>query len=122
MKELDKVLDVKPTREAIMQMVELRIQNLLAFDELQSFNDTGKFLYKHSLISHKSERAELIRLLHSDPSEFLRRHRCVADSISRYERYLRDPSKADKKDKYRFLLAKHKDKDLLFKSILESVK
>lgn len=122
MKELDKVLDSEPTSSDVMQMVELRIQNLLAFDELQTFNDTGSFRYKHPLIQHKSERAELERLLHSDPKEFLRRYRCVTDSISRYERYLRDPSKIDKKKNYRALLTKYKDKDLLFKTILESVK
>ena len=122
MKELDKVLDEKPTPDAVAQMAELRIQNLLAFDELQNFNDTGKFLYKHPLIQHKSERAELEKLLHSDPAEFLRRHRCVTNSLCRYRRYLKDPTKADKKDKYRSLLSKYKDKDLLFKAILESAK
>ena len=122
MKELDKILDEKPTPDAVAQMAELRIQNLLAFDELKSFNDTGKFLYKHSLIQHRSERAELERLLHSNPSEFLRQHRCVSNSLCRYRRYLKDPEKADKKERYRALLSKYTDKDLLFKSILESAK
>ena len=122
MKELDKVLDSEPTSSDVMQMVELRIQNLLAFDELQTFNDTGKFRYKHPLIQHKSERAELERLLRSDSKEFLRRYRCVTDSIRRYERYIRDPSKKDKVKHYRNILTKYKDKDLMFKTILESVK
>ena len=43
MKQLDEQLDKKPTTQAVIDMAELRIRNLLAFEELQSFNDTGKF-------------------------------------------------------------------------------
>ena len=122
MKELDKVLDEKPTSASILKMVELRIQNLLAFDELKEYNDTGTFRFKHPLIHHRSERAELERLLRSDPQEFLRRHRCVHDNIRRYENYIRNPDKASKASHYKSLLQRHRDKDLLFKSILESIK
>lgn len=120
MKELDKVLDTAPTSGAVMQMVELRIQNLLAFSELQSYNDTGKFLYRHPLISHKSERSELEQLLKKDPQEFLRRHKCVLDNIRRYEAKLKNPELADKQSKFRTLLQRHRDKELLFKTILQS--
>lgn len=122
MKELDKVLDEKPTVASILKMVELRIQNLLAFDELQEYNDNGKFRFKHPLIQHRSERSELERLLRSDPQEFLRRHRCVYDNIRRYENYIRNPEKAGKAAHYKSLLQCYREKDLLFKSILESIK
>ena len=122
MKELDKVLDTAPTSGAVMQMVELRIQNLLAFSELQSYNDTGKFLYRHPLISHKSERSELEQLLKKDPQEFLRCHKCVLDNIRRYEAKLKNPELADKQSKFRTLLQRHRDKELLFKTILQSIK
>lgn len=59
MKQLDELLDKKPTRRAVVDMAELRIRNLLAFSELQTYNDTGMFRYKHPLIVHRSERAEL---------------------------------------------------------------
>ena len=52
MKQLDEQLDKKPTTQAVIDMAELRIRNLLAFEELQSFNDTGKFRYKHPFIAH----------------------------------------------------------------------
>ena len=87
MKQLDESLDRKPQKRDIMDMVELRIRNLQAFDELQSFNDTGKFLYIHPLITHQSERAQLTKLLKTDPHEFLRLHKNVADNIRRYESY-----------------------------------
>lgn len=122
MKELDKVLDTAPTSGAVMQMVELRIQNLLAFTELQSYNDTGKFLYRHPLISHKSERSELEQLLKKEPQEFLRRHKCALDNIRRYEAKLKNPELADKQSKFRTLLQRHRDKELLFKTILQSIK
>lgn len=122
MKELDKVLDTAPTSGAVMQMVELRIQNLLAFAELQSYNDVGKFLYRHPLICHKSERSELEQLLKNAPQEFLRRHRCVLDNIRRYEAKLRNQELAEKHEKFRALLQRHRDKELLFKTILQSIK
>ena len=89
MKQLDEQLDRKPTTQAIIDMAELRIRNLLAFEELQSFNDTGKFRYKHPFIVHQSERAQLEELLRKDPQEFLRRHKNVLDNIRRYESYLK---------------------------------
>ena len=50
MKQLDELLDKKPTRRAVVDMAELRIRNLLAFSELQTYNDTGmlseQFLYR----------------------------------------------------------------------------
>ena len=55
MKQLDELLETKPTEEAVKEMAELRIRNLQAFDELQSFNDTGKFLCKHPLLAGRSE-------------------------------------------------------------------
>ena len=34
MKQLDEQLDKNPTRQAVIDMAELRIRNLLAFEEL----------------------------------------------------------------------------------------
>ena len=96
MKQLDESLERKPQKRDIMDMVELRIRNLQAFDELQSFNDTGKFLYIHPLIAHQSERAQLEKLLQTDPQEFLRLHKNVTDNIRRYECYLK---RADRQNK-----------------------
>lgn len=60
------------TAADIFTMVRLRIRNLQAFKELQSYNDTGTFRYQHPLVEGKSERAELIKLLQQDPQEFLK--------------------------------------------------
>ena len=80
MKQLDEQLDSDPTESAVMEMAELRVRNLQAFDELQSLNDTGKFLFRHPLLSGRSELSQLAGLLAQNPSEFLRQHRNVLDN------------------------------------------
>lgn len=75
MLQLDERLDADPTADDVKQMAETRIRNLQAFNELQSYNDTGYFKLEHPLIKHKTERAELEKLLRTDPDEFLRKHR-----------------------------------------------
>jgi len=119
MKQLDESLDKKPARRDIMDMVELRIRNLQAFDELQSFNDTGKFLYIHPLIAHQSERAQLTKLMKADPQEFLRRHKNVADNIRRYESYLKRADRQTRRAQDKENLRRHREREALFKAILQ---
>lgn len=120
MKQLDEQLDEKPTKRAVTDMAELRIRNLLAFEELQSYNDTGKFRYKHPLIAHQSERAQLESLLRTDTQEFLRRHKNVLDNIRRYESYLKRPDRESRRTQDRENLRRHREREALFKAILES--
>lgn len=119
MKQLDKQLSEKPTPEAVAMMAELRIRNLQAFDELQSFNDKGRFLNKHPLLFGRSEFSKLIDLLRRDPAEFLRKHKNVLDNIKRYKAYLkRDDRKAHRADD-RKNLERHEEKEKLFQMVLE---
>ena len=114
MKQLDERLDKNPVKRDIMDMVELRIRNLHAFDELQSFNDTGKFLY-----IHQSERAQLTKLLKTDPHEFLRLHKNVADNIRRYESYLKRADRQTRRIQDKENLRRHREREALFKVILQ---
>ena len=50
MKQLDELLDKKPTKRAVIDMAELRIRNLLAFSELQTYNNTAIFRYNIRLL------------------------------------------------------------------------
>lgn len=120
MKQLDERLDDKPTKRAITDMAELRIRNLLAFEELQSYNDTGKFRYKHPLIAHQSERALLESLLRTDTQEFLRRHKNVLDNIRRYESYLKRTDRESRRTQDRENLRRHREREAIFKAILQS--
>lgn len=118
--QLDKVLDNEPNENDVKQMAELRIRNLLAFDELQSFNDTGFFLYKHPLIKNRGESIELESLLKEDPEEFLRKHRCTLDSVRRYESYIHKPERKKRRSSDKALLEKHRNRAAMFKTILET--
>lgn len=119
MKQLDELLETKPTAQAVADMAELRIRNLQAFAELQSFNDTGKFLYKHPILYGQSEIARLIRLLKANPAEFLRRHKNVLDNIKRYRSYLKRSDRKDRRQQDRQNLKRHQEQEQLFKMVLE---
>lgn len=122
MTKLDKQLDDKPTARAITEMAELRIRNLQAFAELRSFNDTGKFLYKHPLISSQSEYSQLEKLLKTNPAEFLRQHKNVADNIKRYKSYLKREDRKSQRKSDKNNLQRYRDREDLFKLILEQKK
>ena len=119
MKQLDELLETAPTAQAVAEMAELRIRNLQAFAELQSFNDTGKFLCKHPILFGLSEIAQLIKLLKADPAEFLRRHKNVLDNIKRYRSYLKRNDRKVNRDTDRNNLERHIQRERLFKMVLE---
>ena len=119
MKQLDKQLEESPTPEAVAALAELRVRNLQAFAELQSFNDTGKFLCKHPILFGRSEFSELLRLFKTDPAEFLRKHKNVLDNIRRYKAYIKRDDRKAQRLSDRKHLARHEEKERLFKMIIE---
>lgn len=119
MKQLDKQLEEKPTPQAVAMMAELRIRNLQAFAELQSFNDKGKFLNKHPLLFGRSEFSKLLELLRKDPAEFLRRHKNVLDNVKRYKAYLKRDDRKPHREDDRKNLARHEERERLFQMVLE---
>ncbi len=119
MKQLDKQLEEAPTPEAVRQMAELRIRNLQAFAELQSFNDHGKFLCKHPVLHGRSEFSELQRLLRTDPADFLRKHKNVLDNIRRYQSFIKRDDRKDRRQSDREHLDRYEAKEQLFKMVIE---
>ena len=119
MKQLDELLETKPTAQAVAEMAELRIRNLQAFAELQSFNDTGKFLCKHPILFGRSEIAELMKLLKADPAEFLRQHKNVLDNIKRYRSYIKRTDRKNRRADDLKNLERHREREKLFKMVLE---
>lgn len=119
MKQLDEQLDKKPTTQAVIDMAELRIRNLLAFEELQS-STYWEVLLQATVHSHQSERAQLEDLLRKDPQEFLRRHKNVLDNIRRYESYLKRADRDSRRTQDKENLRRHREREALFKAILES--
>lgn len=119
MTQLDVQLDKEPTEAAVKELAELRIRNLQAFDELRSFNDTGKFLNRHPLLSSRSELSKLVELFRRDPAEFLHQHKLTEDNIKRYRSYLKRSDRKDRRAADREALARHQDRNRLFKMVLE---
>lgn len=119
MKQLDELLETKPTAQAVAEMAELRIRNLQAFAELQSLNDTGKFLCKHPILFGRSEIAQLIKLLRTDPAEFLRQHKNVLDNIKRYRSYIKRTDRKNRRADDLKNLERHREREKLFKMVLE---
>ena len=119
MKQLDELLEKERNAQAVADMAELRIRNLQAFAELQSFNDTGKFLCKHPLLFGRSEIAELMKLLKADPAEFLRQHKNVLDNIKRYRSYIKRADRKNRRADDLKNLERHQEREKLFKMVLE---
>ncbi|HMM18501.1 MAG: hypothetical protein PHV66_00235 [Bacteroidales bacterium] len=115
---LDKVLDNTPTEKEVMRMAELRIRNLQAFDELQQYNDSGKWRYKHPLIVHMSERFALEELRRRNPEKFLKEYANCAHNIKRYKSYLKNQNRTDKRSSDKQNLQKHKERQTIFEDII----
>ncbi len=75
MSVIDRLLDTLPTEDLVEELAELRIRNLLCFEELEAFNNTGKFVFKHPLVQQYSLHATLTDLLRNDPDKFLKEYR-----------------------------------------------
>lgn len=119
MLKLDEVLDSNPTAENVAQMAETRIRNLQAFAELQSFNDTGKFLNRHPLLTRSSNYQTLKHLLKTNPAEFLQSYRREEDSVKRYRKYLKRQDREAYRSTDTELLNQHLEQLDLYKTLLE---
>ncbi|MDR1716904.1 MAG: hypothetical protein LBS20_13790 [Prevotella sp.] len=120
MKVLDVLLDNKPTEKAVKEMAELRIRNLLCFRELQAFNDTGKWIQKHPLVTHRSAYARLEELFALDHTRFMDEYNRCCCNISRYESYLRSDKRIEQRDTDKALLQKHTETKSVFESVIEN--
>ena len=120
MRKLDVSLDTKPSERDVLEMAALRVRNLQAFAELQSFNDTGKWLYEHPLTAYRSERAQLERLRREDPEQFLQEYSNCRYNVQRYSRFVKDPKRKERRDSDLKLLREHRRRADLYRSILQS--
>lgn len=120
MRGVDAGLDQRPTKKLVKDLVELRNRNLLAFEELQHFNDTGTFRYRHPLIIHYSLRAELLELKRKNPDEFLDQYANARDNVKRYSSFLNNKTRTkEQKAKDKENLKKHEARIEVFKEVLQ---
>ena len=123
MKEIDAVIDEKPTARLVAELAEMRIRNLIAYEELQSFNDTGTFLFKHVLVKSKSEHARLNALLMNDSSAFMRELDNSQYNVKRYSSFLnRQNLSLEDKKRYAINLSKHEEKVSLMQCVIDEIK
>lgn len=115
MREIDAVVDEKPTKALVKELAETRIRNLLCFQELEALNDTGKFKYKHPLIRNYSERVKLEKLSNENPELFLNEYANTRDNVKRYNSFLKNKNRpAEQKEKDKINLEKHHEREQLF--------
>lgn len=119
MKVLNAELDDKPTEAKVAKMAETRIRNLQCFEELQSFNDTGKWRNKHPLLIHYSERFQLSELRRRDPAAFLKKYANCQQNIMRYRSYLNNESRVEQRESDKKNLIKHQEREIIFETILK---
>jgi tRNA U34 5-carboxymethylaminomethyl modifying enzyme MnmG/GidA len=120
MKVLDQEFDNHATDAKVLRMVELRNQNLQCFKELESYNNTGKWLFIHPLIIHESEYNQLVELRRKNPQEFLRQYVATVGNVKRYKSFIKQESRQSKRKTDKLHLQAHIDRENIFKSILEN--
>ena len=115
---IDSIIDESPTAKLVRDLAELRNRNLLAFEELQSYNDTGEFKLKHPLIVHYSLKSELQKLKKNNPDKFLKDYDLTRDNVKRYSSFLKSKSRSsNQKLKDKENLKKHQIKESVFKEV-----
>ena len=123
MKEIDAVIDSEPTEDRIIDLAELRNRNLLAFKELQTFNDKGKWRNKHPLIVHHSIRTKYQELLKKDTAGFLAEFTNTSNNVNRYKSFLNNKDRSpNQHEKDRENLTKHTERETILREVLEENK
>jgi hypothetical protein len=120
MKAIDAVIDSAPSATLVKELARLRIQNLDAFRELHALNTTGEFRYIHPLIKHQSLRAELEKMLNTNPGEYLDSYQRAKENVKRYSSFIKNKKRTpEQRKKDKTSLAEWTEKCDLYKSILE---
>ncbi len=118
MRELSLRIDASPNEEDIKELAEARIRQNMVFEELKSYNLTGKFLGKHPLVIHRAEHRDLQLLKDSNPAAFLKEFANCKKNVDRYDSYIRDPKKKKDITKNERLRDKHRERMEVFRKIL----
>lgn len=121
MKVLDAKLDDAPTDNDVKELAELRIRNLLCFRELQSLNDTGRFINQHPILCHEKEFDELLLLWRTNREQFIRQYENCKNNIRRYQgRATRSGATEQDIAQARYHKARHEERESIFKKIISN--
>ena len=118
MRELDEKLD-EDTSFA-KQLVEYDNKNRLAWEELEYFNKSGDFKWKHPILQQKHSIKQLVDLKKKDPKGFLDKYTNANKNITRYQSQLTQKKYDSEEEKQRIEqnLYKHTQQSELMASLL----
>ena len=107
MQRLDKVLDSDISIDNVSRMVGDDERNHLAFLELDSYNRTGEFLYRHPILQSHKMQNDLEALRKSNPDRFMAELVNADKNITRYQSMMRNKKYKDEEELTRW--QKHVD-------------
>jgi hypothetical protein len=90
MRDFDSKVDRAANKENIAGLINNDIENKQCFEELQSYNDTGKFLHVHSLTKELQSIDRLRTLRKTDPAQFTNELINCDKSITRYKSLIKN--------------------------------
>lgn len=102
----------------VAEMAETRIRNLQAFAELEHYNRSGTWRFKHPLTIHMSEQFSLMELYKRNPERFLKEYANCAHNVKRYKSYLKNEDRKERRKTDRENLKRHQQRQTLFEDIL----
>ena len=106
----------------LAEIVRLAARLEMCFNELRSFNNTGKFLGKHPFIESKDERSRIFDLLRRDPEAYFQERKNVELNIARYSSQVNSAKlDADKKEKAKSNLEKYQAVLQVFKDVFSEL-
>lgn len=102
----------------ISEFIAIGIRMELCFDELYSFNNKGKFVFKHPFLLQKDERKRLLQLLRTSPDRYFEERKNIELNITRYTSQMNSKSlSAEKKTKAQFNLDRYNTILQLYKEV-----
>jgi hypothetical protein len=118
MERLNEILDNNPGR--VGDMVKDANLNRIAHVELQAYNDTGQFLYKHPILSRYNLKNELEQLRKACPDKFMEELINASKNITRYESQIRTNKYSDPEElaSWQETIVHYKDKLDLMKQLI----
>jgi|WetSurMetagenome_2_1015567.scaffolds.fasta_scaffold660490_1 hypothetical protein len=120
MQRIDAIIDNQPTDKNCEQMVELTIRNKQASKELQHFEKNKTFLFEHPLLTTNKRVNYLFNLKHTNPAEFMARHKSNSNNIKFYKSQLKNKKykSAEEKNNWQIKLNDYTEENNLITSLL----
>lgn len=118
MKELSTTIDTNTNKAG--KMVADDLSNHLAFLELESFNNEGKFIYNHPILAEYRHEKQLEALRKADPERFMNDLINADKNITRYKSQIKNEKYKTKEEliKWQQLISDYETKLKLMKEII----